>query len=93
LPETRGGGGLALVDRKLHYMRGVKSDSDTDAEDHWVVLDLDKWAKGAARWDTAAPLPAPSQSVLEGYVRWKYLSGGALRSSLTRSGDPSELLA
>ena len=58
LPETRGGGGLALVDRKLHYMGGVKTDRDTDAGDHWV-LDLDKWAKRAARWETAAPLPAP----------------------------------
>ncbi|MBP88662.1 MAG: hypothetical protein CMJ64_18435 [Planctomycetaceae bacterium] len=53
MPETRGGGGLALVDRKLHYMGGVKSDSDTDAEDHWV-LDLDKWAKGAP---DGTPLP------------------------------------
>ena len=58
LPETRGGGGLALVGRKLHYMGGVKADRDTDAEDHWV-LDLDKWAMGEARWETAASLPAP----------------------------------
>ncbi|MBC8354572.1 MAG: hypothetical protein H8E66_21460 [Planctomycetes bacterium] len=58
LPETRGGGGLALVDRKLHFMGGVKADRDTDAADHWE-LDLDKWAEGAARWETAPPLPAP----------------------------------
>ena len=58
LPQTRGGGGLALVGRTLHYMGGVKADRDTDARDHWV-LDLDAWANGAARWTTAAPMPVP----------------------------------
>ena len=58
LPDTRGGGGLALVDRKLHYMGGVKADRDTDAPDHWV-LDLDTWANRSARWENAAPMPAP----------------------------------
>lgn len=81
LPETRGGGGLALVDRKLHYMGGVKADRDTDAEDHWV-LNLDKWAKGSwakgsARWESAAPLPAPrnqfSTITLDGKI---YAIGG-----------------
>jgi hypothetical protein len=58
LPETRGGGGLALVGRQLHYMGGVKADRDTDAPDHWV-LDLDEWAQGAAQWTNAAPMPVP----------------------------------
>ena len=58
LPETRGGGGLALVGRKLHYMGGVMADRDTDAPDHWV-LDLDDWAKGSASWTDAAPMPDP----------------------------------
>ena len=58
LPETRGGGGLALVGRKLHYMGGVKADRDTDAPDHWV-LDLDAWEKGNAQWTSAAPMPEP----------------------------------
>ena len=58
LPETRGGGGLGLVGRKLHYMGGVEADRDTNAADHWV-LDLDEWARGYARWRSAAPLPAP----------------------------------
>ena len=58
LPETRGGGGLALVGRRLHYMGGVKADRDTDAADHWV-LDLDQRAKGSAGWKNAAPMPAP----------------------------------
>ena len=58
LPDTRGGGGLALVGRQLHYMGGVKSDRDTDASDHWV-LNLDEWAKGHADWKTARPMPSP----------------------------------
>ena len=78
LPETRGGGGLALVDRKLHYLGGVKSDRDTDAEDHWV-LDLDQWSTGVASWQTAAPLPAPrnqfSTVVVAGQI---YVIGGQL---------------
>jgi N-acetylneuraminic acid mutarotase len=78
LPETRGGGGLALVDRKLHYIGGVKADRDTDAEDHWV-LDLDGWARGSARWENAAPLPAPrnqaSTVTFDGKI---YVIGGQL---------------
>jgi N-acetylneuraminic acid mutarotase len=58
LPETRGGGGLARVGRKLHYVGGVQADRDTDSGDHWV-LDLDEWAQGAARWRNAAPMPEP----------------------------------
>jgi hypothetical protein len=58
LPEMRDGGGLALVDRRLHYMGGVKADRDTDAADQWV-LDLEMWAQGSAQWENAAPLPAP----------------------------------
>ncbi len=58
LPETRGGGGLALVGRKLHYFGGVMADRDTDSPDHWV-LDLDEWAKGSAQWKSAAPMPEP----------------------------------
>ena len=55
LPEPRGGGGLALIDKKLHYIGGLKADRDTDAEEHWV-LDLDDKPKG---WRTAAHMPAP----------------------------------
>ena len=58
LPETRGGGGLALVGRKLHYMGGVEADRDTDSSDHWV-LDLDAWARDRAGWTAAAPMPTP----------------------------------
>lgn len=58
LPETRGGGGLALVGRKLHYMGGVEADRDTDSPDHWV-LDLDAWSARGAQWTVAAPMPEP----------------------------------
>ena len=58
LPETRGGGGLALVDRKLHFIGGLQADRDTDANDHWV-LDVDAWDAGAAEWTNAAPMPIP----------------------------------
>ena len=59
LPEKRGGGGLGLLGRKLHYVGGLKPDRDTDAEDHWV-FDLDQWAEtGSAEWTAAAPMPVP----------------------------------
>ena len=59
LPETRGGGGLALVGRRLHYMGGVEEDRDTDSPDHWV-LDLDAWAGSRnAEWTPAAAMPVP----------------------------------
>ena len=78
LPATRGGGGLALVGRQLHYMGGLKADRDTDADDHWV-LDLAAWAQGAAQWTNAAPMPAPrnqfSTVTLNGKI---YAIGGQL---------------
>lgn len=58
LPATRGGGGLAVIGRRLHYMGGVEADRDTDSSDHWV-LDLDAWADGRAEWQDAAPMPVP----------------------------------
>ena len=56
LPESRGGGGLALVGRTLHYIGGIHGDRLTDANDHWV-LDLDAWANGNAKWEERKPLP------------------------------------
>lgn len=77
LPEKRGGGGLALVGRKLHYISGLKEDRDTDAEEHWV-LDLDEYEKGTAQWrEEGAPMPVPrnqfSTVLFEGKI---YLIGG-----------------
>jgi N-acetylneuraminic acid mutarotase len=58
LPEKRGGGGLALIGRNLHFISGIKSDRDTDATDHWV-LNLDDWndGDGKAEWEPRAPIP------------------------------------
>lgn len=58
LPEKRGGGGLALFDRNLHFFSGLKDDRDTDAAEHWV-MDLDEYAAGVARWRDASPVPVP----------------------------------
>jgi len=58
LPSRRGGGGLALVGRKLHFFGGLEVDRLTDAGDHWV-LDLDELANGKAEWQSAPPLPSP----------------------------------
>ena len=58
LPESRAGGGLAIVDRKMHYFGGLMADRDTDSSDHWV-LDLDEWAKGSATWTNASGMPVP----------------------------------
>ncbi len=79
LPETRGGGGLALVGRTLHYIGGLKADRDTDAADHWV-LDLEAWRTlggGSVQWQNAAPMPTPrnqfSAVTIEGRI---YAIGG-----------------
>ncbi len=77
LPEKRGGGGLALFGRKLHYISGLKEDRDTDAAEHWI-LDLDEYEQGTAQWrEEGAPMPVPrnqfSPVVFESKL---YLIGG-----------------
>jgi N-acetylneuraminic acid mutarotase len=88
LPETRAGGGLALVNRKLHYIGGLKADRDTDAPDHWV-LGLDEWANGSARWENAAALPAPrnqfSTVTIDGRV---YVIGGQFHHDSMQLDQP-----
>ncbi len=79
LPGKRGGGGLALIGRKLHFIGGIKEDRETDAFEHWV-LDLDEYEAGTAEWhDTGAPIPEPrnqfSTVVYEGKI---YIIGGQL---------------
>jgi N-acetylneuraminic acid mutarotase len=76
LPEVRGGGGLALIGRNLHFISGITVDRLTDAVDHWV-LDLDAWEKGDAQWENLAPIPVGrnqfSMMALEGKI---YAIGG-----------------
>jgi N-acetylneuraminic acid mutarotase len=72
LPERRAGGGLAVVQRRLHYFGGYKADRDTNSGDHWS-LSLD----GGNRWQREADLPDPrghvSAAVLDGKL---YALGG-----------------
>lgn len=89
LPEERGGGGLALVDRKLHYFGGVKSDRDTDAADHWI-LDLDHWSGGGStNWTSAAPMPVArnqfSTVTLDGKI---YAIGGQFHHDSGQHDQP-----
>jgi N-acetylneuraminic acid mutarotase len=58
LPERRGGGGLALVGRNLHYIGGLLPDRVTDADTHWI-LNLNELEKGEADWTEAAKMPEP----------------------------------
>ena len=79
LPGKRGGGGLALVGRQLHFIGGITEDRDTDAFEHWV-LDLDDYEQGTGQWrDTGAPIPEPrnqfSTVVFDNKI---YLIGGQL---------------
>ena len=72
LPEPRAGGGLAVLDHRLHYFGGYKVDRDTNAGDHWS-LSLD----GGQVWQREADLPDPrghvSSAVLDGQI---YALGG-----------------
>ena len=79
LPGKRGGGGLALMGRQLHFIGGITEDRDTDAFEHWV-LDLDEYEQGTGQWrDTGAPIPEPrnqfSTVVFDNKI---YLIGGQL---------------
>ncbi len=73
LPEPRGGGGLAIVGRKLHYFGGYKPDRDTNASEHWSLA-LD----GGKEWQREADPPTPrghvAAAVLDGRI---YALGGA----------------
>jgi len=78
LPEKRGGGGLAIIGRNLHFISGIKSDRDTDATDHWV-LNLDDWAygDGKANWEKRAPIPVGRNQFSCAVVKGKiYCVGG-----------------
>ncbi len=88
LPEPRAGGGLAVVDGKLHYFGGLMSDRDTDSGDHWV-LDLADWSNGSAIWMDAAPMPEPrnqfSTVVFDGRI---YAIGGQFHHDSMQLDQP-----
>ena len=56
LPEARGGGGLANLGRKLHYVGGFDEHGMCDVDDHWV-LDLDNVAAGWQDYRATSPMP------------------------------------
>ena len=70
--NARAGGGLAVVERKLHYFGGYKADRDTNAGDHWSLS-----LEGGKDWQREADLPDPrghvSAAVLDGKI---YALGG-----------------
>ena len=83
LPEKRGGGGLARIGRKLHFISGLKEDRDTDAEDHWV-MDLDEYAdtaqsvlhRGPQRQDLSDRRPVPPRQLPARSAQCRYLRSG-----------------
>jgi len=85
LPEPRAGGGLAVVERNLHYFGGYKSDRDTNAGDHWSLpLESEK------EWQREDDLPDPrghvSSAVLDGKI---YALGGDHGHDITQIDVPS----
>lgn len=80
LPEPRGGGGLVIVDGRLHYFGGYKPDRDTNSGDHWS-LPLD----GGKEWEREADMPVPRghvcAAVLDGKI---YALGGAHGHDITQ---------
>jgi N-acetylneuraminic acid mutarotase len=72
LPQRRAGGGLVVLQRRLHYFGGYKADRDTNAGDHWSLP-----LEGGNQWQREADLPDPrghvSAAVLDGKI---YALGG-----------------
>ena len=72
LPEPRAGGGLAVVEHRLHYFGGYLADRDTNAGDHWSVA-----IEGGKNSQREPDLPDPrghlGSAVLEGKI---YALGG-----------------
>jgi len=76
LPQPRASGGLAIVDRKLHFIGGLQEDRDTCSTKHWV-LNLEALEKGDAQWEEAKPMSKGrchfGTATLDGKI---YLIGG-----------------
>lgn len=73
LPAARYGGGLALIDGKLHYFGGDEEDRTTVTTEHFV-LDT---TNPAAQWTTGTPLPLGgdhlAHTIIDGNL---YVTGG-----------------
>ena len=72
LPEPRGGGALAAMGGRLHYVGGFGADRHGGRAEHWVLGPAD------SAWVAAAPLPKPrghlGAAVVDGQL---YAIGGA----------------
>ncbi|MDA0792146.1 MAG: hypothetical protein O2780_22145 [Proteobacteria bacterium] len=90
LPEKRGGGGLARIGRKLHFISGLMEDRDTDAEDHWI-MDLDEYAEGRGEWRAeGAPMPTPRNQFSTVVHKDKiYLIGGQFHHDSCQLDQPN----
>ncbi|HEV2293735.1 MAG TPA: kelch repeat-containing protein [Tepidisphaeraceae bacterium] len=73
LPYSRGAGGAALLNNRIHFFGGMGYDRTWESSSHWV-LDLGNQSAG---WKSKAPLPNPrnhtSGAAINGFV---YCIGG-----------------
>jgi N-acetylneuraminic acid mutarotase len=81
LPEPRGGGGLASLQRRLHYFGGFKPDRDTNSGDHWSLA-LD----GGTEWQREADMPEP-----RGHVTAATLGGRIYALGGTHGHDKTQI--
>jgi hypothetical protein len=73
LPEARGAGSAAILDRKIHFFGGMNAARTEDKGEHWV-LDLND---PAATWTVAAPLTNPRNHTAAAALNGKiYCIGG-----------------
>lgn len=85
LPEARSSGGVAVVDRHLHFFGGTNADTSAEASDHWAI-DLDDVAAG---WQPRTALPKSRNhvgvAVLDGFI---YVMGGQIGTGYTNTPQP-----
>lgn len=97
LPADRGGGGAAIVDRRLHFFAGASRPMGTslltDQPNHWV-LDLgatDSQSDDATEWTMAADIPNPRNhmagAAIDGLI---YAVGGQHRNN-EETGNQDDL--
>lgn len=87
LPEARGAGAAAIVDRTIHYFGGMDETRTIDESDHWA-LDLDNLAAG---WVERAKLPNARNHLGAAVVNGKiYAMGGEKDGSHNEGDDPGD---